>query len=445
MQTIINKIQELAHTFNTLSPIKPERQSKLDKKFRLEFNYNSNHMEGNTLTYGETELLLIFDRTVGNHDLREYQEMQAHDVALQLIKEWATDKESPLNETKIKNLNEIILVKPFWKDAITGDGQQTRRLIKVGDYKEFPNSVRLSNEEIFQYASVTDTPIMMGELINWYRNEEEKRDLHPVELSALMHYKLVCIHPFDDGNGRIARLLMNYVLLKNDLPWVIIKSADKRNYITALNKADTGDINAFVEYIAKQLVWSLELSIKAAKGENIDEPDDIDKEIEMLAKETNIISGKNTKNSKSLSNIWDNSLLFLIQEYINKYSRFEKLFNKKDIKIGYQDTDIHATTQEYLNNLFHPTNVEKENITRIFVFYDFVDMKNMHINLKSNLTIDFHSTFFSVVIDSKQIEKKYNQILSTVEIENLINDRAELFLRGIKAEVNKANSQENES
>ena len=66
-------------------------QSRLDKKLRLEFNYNSNHLEGNTLTYSETELLLIFDETKGNHTHREYEEMKAHDVALQLVKDWATD------------------------------------------------------------------------------------------------------------------------------------------------------------------------------------------------------------------------------------------------------------------------------------------------------------------------------------------------------------------
>lgn len=176
-------------------------------------------------------------------------------------------------------MNEIILVRPFWKDAITPDGQKTRRLIKVGDYKEFPNSVRLSNGELFEYASVTDTPILMGELIQWYRAEEQKNELHPVELAAMLHYKLVRIHPFDDGNGRISRLLMNYVLLKNNLPPVIIKSADKRNYISSLNSADTGDINSFIKYIAQQLVWSLELSIKAAKGESIEEADDFEKEI----------------------------------------------------------------------------------------------------------------------------------------------------------------------
>lgn len=270
MQEIIAQIQQLSEELNSLLPMKQEYKERLDKKIRLEFNYNSNHIEGNTLTYGETILLLIHGKTTGNHELREYEEMKAHDVAYQLIKEIALEKERQLTEADIRNLNKIILVQPFWKEAITPDGQPTRKLIKIGTYKDTPNSVRLATGEIFHYASPAETPALMNELTEWYRVEEMNSATHPVVLAALLHYKFVCIHPFDDGNGRIARLLMNYVLLKNDLPPVIIKSADKKNYLFALNQADAGDTEAFIQYICTQLVWSLHLYIKTAKGESIE-------------------------------------------------------------------------------------------------------------------------------------------------------------------------------
>ena len=122
-----DQIDILAEQLKTLLPMKPEDKQRLDKKFRLEFNYNSNHLEGNTLTYGETELLLIFGDTKGSHSMRELEEMKAHDAAYHLVEEWAKDKERPLTEQNIKNLNEIILVQPFWKDAITPDGQKIGR------------------------------------------------------------------------------------------------------------------------------------------------------------------------------------------------------------------------------------------------------------------------------------------------------------------------------
>jgi Fic family protein len=114
----------------------------------------------------------------------------------------------------------------------------------VGDYKEYPNSVRLENGEIFHYASPIDTPIKMQELIDWYRSEEGS--IHPVTLAAMLHYKFVSIHPFDDGNGRISRLLVNYVLIRNGLPPVVIKSSDKANYLRALHLADVGDVDLFM-------------------------------------------------------------------------------------------------------------------------------------------------------------------------------------------------------
>ncbi len=277
MQNTFAGIEQLTTEWISLQPLALEARKKIDKKFRLEFNYNSNHLEGNTLTYGETELLLLFDDTHGNHTMREYEEMKSHDAAWQMINEWARDKERPLNEQAIKNLNEVILVRPFWKEAITADGQPTRREIKIGDYKQHPNSVRLANGELFDYASPVDTPMLMQELIAWYRSEENA--LHPLTLAAMLHYKFVRIHPFDDGNGRMARLLMNYVLLRNNLPPIIIKSADKQSYLRVLHIADTGDYEPFIAYMAEQLEWSLRLSIKAARGESIEEENDWEKKL----------------------------------------------------------------------------------------------------------------------------------------------------------------------
>jgi Fic family protein len=330
MQTSLNKINDLVSTLKSLPQISEENQRKLEKKFRLEFNYNSNHIEGNTLTYGETELLLIFDKTDGTHEMREYEEMKAHDVAYKIIHDWAKDTEHPLTETYIKQLNEIILVRPFWKEAITSDGQATRRLIKVGEYKEFPNSVRLQNGELFEYASPIDTPIKMGELMQWYNTEIQKNELHPVALAAMLHYKFVCIHPFDDGNGRISRLLMNYVLIKNNLPPIIIKTNDKKNYLNALNQADTGNLEAFVKYIADQLAWSIQLVTKATKGESVEEPEDLDKRLALLELELDAVDPneevKYRFSKEVFIQIYKSWLSELIKELVPAIQKFNKFF-----------------------------------------------------------------------------------------------------------------------
>src|SRR5580692_5393338 len=107
MSTTNRKVWELAEVLRRLKPMSAENQERLEKKFRLEFNFNSNHLEGNTLTYTETELLLILGETASGkgHQIREYQEMKGHDVAYALVKGWAADKDHRLTEADIKDLN----------------------------------------------------------------------------------------------------------------------------------------------------------------------------------------------------------------------------------------------------------------------------------------------------------------------------------------------------
>jgi len=321
----IAQIDQQVKVLRGLEPLKPEDQQRLDKKFRLEFNYNSNHLEGNTLTYGETELLLIFDKTTGDHDKREYDEMEAHDVALRMIKEEAADKERPLTERFVRQLNEQLLVKPFWKEAITQDGQPTRKEVIPGHYKTTPNSVRLQNGEIFNYASPQETPAKMQELVSWYNNNCSKES--PLMLASLLHYQFVRIHPFDDGNGRVARLLMNYVLLKNNLPMAVIKTADKKNYLAALNRADVGETDTFITYIGEQLLWSLDLTIKAAKGEDIEEPDDLDKKIAVLSKKINNKGLQAKRGSALLQTLLQDSINPFLDDLIGYLEKFKEFYD----------------------------------------------------------------------------------------------------------------------
>jgi filamentation induced by cAMP protein fic len=365
---IFDYIDQLSATYNSLLPMSPENQRRWDKKVRLEFNYNSNHIEGNTLTYGETELLLLFDETHGSRPMRDYEEMKAHDVAFQKIKEWATDTETPLTEQDIKNLNQIILVQPFWKNAITPDGQPTRRQITVGNYKTQPNSVRLPNGELFEYTAPQEVPIQMQALMEWYRDEQTA--LHPVTLAAMFHYKFVCIHPFDDGNGRVSRLLMNYVLLAHKLPPVVIKSSDKQNYLHALHLADTGQYEAFIRYIAEQVVRSLEMAIKAAKGESIEEPDDLDKEIALLARQ--LQHQETYKTPQQVLNVFHWAQQKLLAPCEAVLQKFDKLFQEKKRvrKVNHKEVEdenrnsllevLTASVPKIVKQLNNP--IKKENV-----------------------------------------------------------------------------------
>ena len=427
-----DKIEMLTAVLKGLLPLKPEYQQKLDKKFRLEFNYNSNHIEGNTLTYSETELLLIFDDTKGSHTLREYEEMKAHDVAYQMIKEWAKDKERPLTEQNIKNLNEVILVRPYWKEAITPDGQATRRQIKVGDYKEFPNSVRLQNGQIFEYASPIDTPIEMQGLMDWYRDEEP--GLHPVTLAAMLHYKFVRIHPFDDGNGRIARLLMNYVLLRNNLPPVVIKSNEKQEYIGALHLADVGDFEPFINYIAEQVVWSLELNIKAARGKDIEEKEDFDKEISLLNKMMEGVGDEitKTKNEKVMQEVLGKVVEPLFRKVFEKILKLSPMFASTEFTYF---IDGGGSSHHNINDLMEDIKLgwhqKKGDVKKISLNITLNKLKKLGtkaFNVGDAIQINFEEHLYQIELQQKEtIDNLYHHMLIETEIDEI----ATRFVRNI--------------
>ena len=113
--------------WQSLQPLKREDDERLWRKLRLDWNYHSNHIEGNTLTYGETEILLIHGQATGDHVLRDYEEMKAHDVAIEHMRALVAG-ERPLTEGDICDFNRILIKESFWKDAITPDRDYAWRI-----------------------------------------------------------------------------------------------------------------------------------------------------------------------------------------------------------------------------------------------------------------------------------------------------------------------------
>lgn len=435
---MIRQLENLIAEYKKLQPLSEETQKKLDQKFRLEFNFNSNHLEGNTLTYGETKLLLIFDQVKSNHEMRELEEMKAHDVALAMIKQEAADKDKPLTERFIRELNETILFRDFWKDAITPDGQSTRRKIKVGQYKEYPNSVIQSNGEVFEYASPQETPILMGELVDWYNSEVEKGELTAIQLAALLHYRYIRIHPFDDGNGRIARLLVNYVLFRYDLPPVIIKTDDKKNYLRALQQADSGDLAAFVDYMINQLAWSVDISIRAAKGESIEEQNDWEKQLALLKKGLGDKGYEVMKKSdEAVLNILENSIKPLTALFESKLSQFDSLFMNRENTINYNTIHGNRSRQDdSLTNLIQFLISSKITQTGIMLTSRFFNFRHPYTSTKISInlfTLSFEKNVYVIQQQNNPvISKLYTEILTEDEMNEIISAIAKDLLEQIE-------------
>ena len=137
----MDRIEKLYEEWVSLPPMREEDQRRLDRKFMLEFNYNSNHMEGNTLTYGQTELLLLFGKVAEEADMKDLEEMKAHNVALKMIQAEASSSERPLTERFIRELHRTLLREDYTRHG-AGCPLLNTVVIHAGEYKTRPNSVK---------------------------------------------------------------------------------------------------------------------------------------------------------------------------------------------------------------------------------------------------------------------------------------------------------------
>ena len=326
LEIVNRRIEELFQQWKSLQPLKNENQERFDKKVRLDWNFHSNKIEGNTLTYGETELLLREGKEAGIHPPRDYEEMKAHDIAINKVKELVEDKDHNLTEADIRDLNKIILKEPFWSKAQTLDGTSKKRIIPV-QYKTKPNYVQTETGETFKFAEPHEVPLKMQELMNWFCEEMENPSLFIASFLAELHHKFIMIHPFDDGNGRVIRLLMNYVLLRFGYPPIAIKAEDKKNYFAALQRSNDGDVDALAIYLGKVLISWLEIGIKAGKGENISHTDDVYKEVNSFIMEQVSKGLDQYFSKKSAIYLIDHLSDILFEPFENNFKRYNEMFS----------------------------------------------------------------------------------------------------------------------
>lgn len=243
-QDLIDKKDEL----DGFRPLDPHFVKNLEDWFRVELTYTSNAIEGNTLTRQETALVVEKGLTVGGKSLVEHLEARNHAKALDWVKSVAADPNSKVTEKDIIAIHDLILrgIEDY----------------NAGTYRSVP--VRISGSRVI-LPNPLKVPSLMEEFAHWLSTS----DLHPIDLAAEAHYRLVTIHPFVDGNGRTARLLMNLILLKNGFPPALIRKRDRLKYITSLEKAQLGQSKDDYQQIIYQAIdRSFDIYLKALHGEN---------------------------------------------------------------------------------------------------------------------------------------------------------------------------------
>lgn len=225
------KLDKLKEKLDKHRPLPKESLRSLHEDLALRWTYNSNAIEGNTLTLIETKVALE-GITVGGKTLREHFEAINHREAILYVEE-LVKKSELLTEWDIKSIHRLVLKNI--NDENSGKYRNVNVLISGVEHKP-PHFLQLDDE--------------MRSFIAWYENEALK--MHPIERAARVHCNFVKIHPFIDGNGRTSRLLMNLELMKSGFPAAIIKVEDRLDYYRSLDLAHTkGDYRAFLELISK--------------------------------------------------------------------------------------------------------------------------------------------------------------------------------------------------
>lgn len=245
---IFNALDQKKSKLNTFRPLPSGLVQNLEEWFRIELTYTSNAIEGNTLTRRETALVVEKGITVGGKSLAEHLEATNHADALDWVKTQVKRKPHQISIQDILRIHNIILKGVDDSHA--------------GHFRSVP--VRVSGSTVV-FPNPRKVPDLMDELCDWLG---KKPNLHSVELAAEAHYRLVTIHPFVDGNGRTARLLMNMILMMQGFPPAIIRKRDRLAYITALEKAQIGGSkDAYLKLIRKATDRSLDIYLKAVTGE----------------------------------------------------------------------------------------------------------------------------------------------------------------------------------
>ncbi len=441
----LKKAKNLKEELDAYRPIDPQTENRIMQKFRLDWNYHSNHIEGNQLTYGETKALLLHGITAQGKPLKDHFEITGHNMAVNAIMDIIQSKRE-LNENFIKEFHQILLKESYEVDAITSEGQPTKKKINVGMYKTSPNHVKTKTGEIFYFATPEETPAKMYDLINWYREKESEID--PIILAAEFHYRFIRIHPFDDGNGRLARLLMNFIFMKAGYPPVVIKTEDKENYFSVLQQADGGHINAFIKYITENVVHSLRLMILGAKGEEVEEPDDVLKQLRLMEQEIEHLSKQDRETLKSASSVFEiyqkswSPLLNGIQEAIEPIAKnfsnneyvvtYNKGSKKEDLLWMNRHVDIqqlNASIKNSINSYW-----AMNNILVVVRFSDLKKLPNCKEPIQTSLRITLKEDRYVIDLENSDllIEHKYPFTLSLEEIKAIYHQLLKSLTRGLK-------------
>lgn len=247
MEDRLKQLTDKKQRLDKYRPLPLAIVNNLEEWFKVELTYTSNAIEGNTLTRQETALVVQKGITVGGRSVTEHLEAINHSEALGLIETLAGKKREEITQADVLEIHRIILTNIDGTNA--------------GKYRTVP--VRIAGSAVIM-PNAMKIPELMDGFVKWLKQPNRE---HAIKIAADAHYKLVSIHPFADGNGRTARLLMNLVLMQNGYPPALIRKEDRGRYISSIEKAQLGgSLDPYYEIIFEAVDRSLDIYLETVES-----------------------------------------------------------------------------------------------------------------------------------------------------------------------------------
>jgi len=297
---ILNRLTQSLETLNRHRPFSQSVLKKIQNQLSIEMTYHSNAIEGNRLTLKETMLVLKEGVTVKGKNLQDHLEAKNHAEAMEFLFEFVDLKQSiTLSHHLIRQLHQLVVKDT--EESIAGKYRHTDVQI-LGSRHKPPAGFKVQEE--------------MSSFLKWITSNSKK--VHPVELAALAHHRFVLIHPFEDGNGRTGRLLMNLLLIRAGYPLAIIQKNDRSKYYRALDAGDRGGFEGIVRMIAQAVERSLKIYEAALLGSTKKTEwltlSDLARKTEYSAKYLNLLIRKGLLTGRKEGRNWF-SHLHAVEEY----------------------------------------------------------------------------------------------------------------------------------
>lgn len=450
LNELLAQVDASKEEIDKLRPLKPEVELRIMQKFRLDWNYHSNAIEGNSLTLGETRAFLLEGLTASGKPIKDHFDIKGHDDLITFLELFIQKKER-LTEAAIREMHKTLLKEPYETDAITPDGRNVKMKVRLGEYKTEPNCVRMSAGRIHQYVLPQDVPAQMASLVEWHQQQEVRADSHPVLHAAAFHHRFVSIHPFDDGNGRMARILMNLILMRAGFPPAIIKIQDREPYVAALRRADAGEIEGIVTFVGQNVLDAENLYLRGAKGESIEDADDVDKAVKLLKQELSATPRPVELSLEIQQEHFGTALFPLLKRLDAKLSQFDDMFAKTIASYtanakpqgggGYIPNNFQDSRIETLERLRELSNRQHifRSIQASYQWNGFLKDGPNDFSVSMGFSIEYEERKMQFTFQDLNIRKQmvYRSWFSEDEIKKLVSDSTKLILSQIQQRLSR--------